>query len=64
MTETATVPRELLRGVLDQAEKDSRFSQDLDLGRSLAETLAKIPLYGAKRARIAELRKAAGLDDD
>lgn len=56
MTETATVPRELLREVLDAAEEDSRISQ-LSSG-----PLANINVYEADRARIAELRKAAGLD--
>lgn len=57
MTDTVTVPRELLRAVLESAEEDSHHSQ------ACAGTLANGPLYEADRARIAELRKAAGLDD-
>lgn len=55
-TETVTVPRELLREVLVLATSDNNYieSELSPVGRSVRES---------QRARIAELRKAAGLDE-
>jgi len=56
--DTVTVPHELLRQVLDQADEDSEYCQ------SLVGTPANAHRYEADRARIAELRRAAGMEED
>lgn len=52
------VPRELLRQVLKAAEEDSRY------GQSVARTWINAPCFEADRANIAELRKAAGMEEE
>lgn len=59
MTDTVTVPRELLREVLDEAAADAqKVEEEFGVYAKAQAT------YDEHRARIAELRKAAGLDDD
>ena len=55
---TVIVPRELLRQVLEAAEEDSLHSQ------LMSGVLANQVVYEADRARIAELRRAAGMEED
>jgi len=60
MTETVTVPRELLRLVLNIAAEDNDDREaSLEPGRDISRQVCQM-----HRARIAELRKAARLDDD
>lgn len=59
MTDMVQVPRELLREVLDEAAADAQTVEH-EFGVHAKDQAA----YDEHRARIAELRKAAGLDNE